>query len=88
MARVELEHFPADRPPRVQKWAMVVPSCLDADPDHGIEGENLDNVRHNLRQRRPGHRAPRAGLEQRRPGRIRDRERELGLADINRNDDR
>jgi len=59
---------------------------LDTNLDHRVDRQHLDDVGDDLRQRRPGHRTPRSWLEQRCTGRIGDRERELGLANIDRDD--
>lgn len=64
---------------------MVVPGRHDADLNHRVDRKDLDDVGHHPGKRWACHRAPRAGLEQQRPDRIGDRERELRLANIDRN---
>ena len=64
---------------------VVVSGRLDTDLHRRAGGEHPANIGDHLRQRRAGHRAPCPGLEQECPGGIGDRERELGLANIDAN---
>jgi hypothetical protein len=88
MTRVELEHLPVDRPRCAQQRPVIMPSSFDTDLHPCAAREHPGDVSNDLRQRRAGHRTAGARLQQRHPRPITHRERELGLANIDRDNDR